>query len=172
MPAPKGHPLWGNPLNPKKYTPQELWNKFIEYKEWNSNNPIMVVEQSKMPQRIPANYKGSLKKFLNQIIYLPHERALSIWRFCIFANITQETFDNYSKSKGYETFFEICKRIREEIDAQHFEGGMSGTFNANIVTRKLGLQEKIQSTQNIIISPMSKEEEDEIKRAMENAKEN
>ena len=93
MAAPKGHPLWGNPLNPKKYTPEGIWDKFVEYKEWNDANPIMVVEQSKMPQRIPTNYKGSLKKFLSQLIYLPHPRPLSIERFCIFANITRETFD-------------------------------------------------------------------------------
>lgn len=33
MPAPKGHPRWGNPLNPKKYTPNTLWKKSCEYFE-------------------------------------------------------------------------------------------------------------------------------------------
>lgn len=149
MPAPKGHPLWGNPLNPKKYTPEEFWDKFVQYKEWNEQNPIMIVEQSKQPQRIPTGYKGSLKKFLSQLIHLPHPRALSIEKFCIFANISFDTFTNYSKGEGYETYFEVSKRIRAEIDAQHFEGGMTGVFNANLTSRKLGLVDKNQTELNI-----------------------
>lgn len=174
-PAPKGHPLWGNPLNPKKYTPEELWEKALDYFKWADENPWVMIEQSKMPQRISEKMAlgmkpSMVKSFLKQTVELPHQRPYSIEALCLHINISRETFDNYSKEKGYETYFDICRAIRDIIDRQHLEGGMVGAFNANIVTRKLGLQEKIQSTQNIIISPMSKEEEEEIKRAMENAK--
>jgi len=148
--APKGHPLWGNPLNPKKYTPEEFWEGSCKYFDWSNKNPIKIIEQAKMPQRLPSNYKkeihGSIKNFTKQTIDLPHTRAYSIERLCVFLDISRETFYNYLKKKGYETYFDISKRIKDIIDSQHFEGGMSGTFNANIVTRKLGLAEKNEHT--------------------------
>lgn len=150
MPAPKGHPLWGSPLNIKKYTPDEFWNKFLEYKEWADKNPLMIIEQTKMPQRIPSNYDrlkhGSIKGFLKQTIPLPHPRAYSIEAFCAFANINRSTFYNYESKDGYETYFNTSKRIKDIIDSQHFEGGMAGVFNSNLAARKLGLVDKKDMT--------------------------
>lgn len=174
MPAPKGHPLWGNPRKPKKYTPDKLWIGAVGYFEWCDKNPIMILEQSKLPQRLPANYDkkkhGAIKNFTQQIVKLPHQRAYSIEGLCNYLNMSVQTFDNYSKDKKYQTYFGVCSRVRQIIDSQHFEGGMVGLFNANIVTRKLGLQEKIQTSQNIIISPMSEEEAAEISKVMDDAK--
>ena len=61
MPAPKGHPLWGNPIKPKKYTPEKLWEGAIEYFKWCDENPIIVIEQSKMPQRLDAVMMKTMK---------------------------------------------------------------------------------------------------------------
>ena len=147
MAAPKGHPLWGNPLKPKKYTPEELWDGACNYFEWCDNNPIISIEQSKAPQRLDSSMMKTMKPamikaFLKQTVEMPLARAYSIERLCIHLDIHRMTFDNYSKLEGYETYFDICTRIREIIDSQHFEGGMAGIFNAGIVTRKLGLAEK------------------------------
>lgn len=147
MPAPKGHERWGNPLNPKKYTPEELWNGALDYFKWADENPWMKIEQSKMPQRLSPTMakemKSSLiKKFLSQVVEIPTQRPYTIEALCLHLNITRETFDNYSKEKGYETYFDICRAIRDIIDNNHLEGGMVGAFNANIVTRKLGLKEQ------------------------------
>lgn len=154
MAAPKGHPLWGNPCKPKKYSPEELWNKSLEYFEWVDNNPIMIVEQTKMPQRLDASMMKTMKpamvkKFLTQTVELPHQRCYSLEGLCMFLNIDDDTFRNYSREVGYETYFEVCARIRKIIDKQHLEGGMAGTFNANIVTRKLGLVEKSHNEVNV-----------------------
>lgn len=150
MPAPKGHPMWGNPLNPKKYTPEEFWIAFTEYIDWCDKNPVMINEQSKMPQRLPSNYNketyGPIKNFLKQVTQIPAQRAYSIEGFCNYADISIQTFYNYESeeyNKDDKTFFEVCKRVRQVIDEQHFTGGMAGTFNANIVTRKLGLKENM-----------------------------
>lgn len=157
MPAPKGHPLWGNPLKPKKYTPDELWEGATDYFKWCDENPLILVEQTKAPQKLSneiARLKPNLvKSFLKQTIDLPKQRAYSIERLCIFLNISRETFDNYSKADGYETYFDICLRIRQIIDSQHFEGGMAGLFNSNIVTRKLGLveQQKTEHSGGVIV---------------------
>lgn len=156
MAAPKGHPKWGNPLKPKKYTPTQLWEIAQEYFTWCDKNPIYTVEQSKMPQRLPSNYNkaihGTIKNFTQQIVKLPQPRAYSIEGFCTFADMDKVTFYNYESddyNKDDKTYFNVCLRVRQIIDDQHFTGGMAGTFNANIVTRKLGLADKNIQTLNI-----------------------
>lgn len=142
MPAPKGHERWGNPLNPKKYTPEELWEGACNYFDWCQKHPVIKKEQKKGSTMF--NVKGDLKasaKALSGIVDIPTERPYSIASLCNYLDICEDTFTNYSKSEGYETYFGVCKRIRQIIDSQHFEGGMVGNFNANIVTRKLGLKE-------------------------------
>jgi hypothetical protein len=134
MPAPKGHPLWGNPLNHKKLTPEELWTGACEYFDWCNENPW----------RKQDFIKGG--DSAGQIVELKTVRPYSISGLCIYLNISMDTFENYAKKDGYETYFGICSHIKHIIDTQHFEGGMVGTFNANIVTRKLGLAEKTDIT--------------------------
>lgn len=134
MPAPKGHKMWGNPIKPKTYTPEELWNKAVEYFEWCEENPWLKHEAIKSGQNC------------GELVQVPCERPYSIGAFCVFANISQVTFLNYATKEGYETYFTICSHIKEIIDKQHFEGGMIGAYNANIVTRKLGLKEQIDTT--------------------------
>lgn len=157
MAAPKGHEKWGNPLKPKSYTPSQLWDKAIEYFTWCDKNPIQIVEQTKLPQRLDAQMAKTMKPamikaFLKQTVEMPHPRPYSIEGFCNFANICTSTFDNY-QSEGYnkddQTYLGVCTRIRKIIDQQHFEGGMTGLYNANIVTRKLGLAEKKEMDLNI-----------------------
>lgn len=136
MPAPKGHPIWGNPKNIKIYTPDEFAEKFIEYIEWADNNPWLKTDFVKSGE------------MAGQKVYLETARAYSIEEFCNYAQITMQTFYNYSKAVGYETYFDICTRIKQIIDAQHFSGGMSGVFNSNLAARKLGLGEKSDVTSN------------------------
>lgn len=160
MPAPKGHPLWGNPIKPKKYTPEKLWEKAIEYFQWCDENPIKVIEQSKMPQRLNSVMiekisTRMMNKFLNQIVYLPHQRAYCLEGFCNFANIALNTFYAYESddyNKDDKTYLKVCSNIRQVIDEQHLTGGMAGIFNANIVTRKLGLKEQSELSGNIGIT--------------------
>lgn len=149
MPAPKGHPLWGNPLNHKTYTPEEIWDKFCEYTDWNDEHPIGAFEQKRGNTQLKieagidiSDIKDNLKDAVNPIVEIPVIRPYSLERFCSFADISYQTFLNYSNKEGYETYFEVCSRIRQVIDGQHFEYGMTNIFNANIVTRKLGLAEK------------------------------
>ena len=105
MAAPKGHKRWGNPLKPKKYTPEELWQIAIDYFEWCDNNPLSITEQSRMPQKLTNEMAKTLKpnqinKFMKQIVELPTQRAYSIEGFCVFANMSKITFYNY-ESKEY-----------------------------------------------------------------------
>ena len=154
MPAPKGHPLWGNPLKPKKYTPEQLWKGACEYFRWVDENPWKIVEQKKAVTRITNAMAETLpsdeiEKLTNPIAEIPKQRPYTIEAMCRYLNISPDTFENYSKAVGYETYFGTCRAIKEIINSQHLEGGMVGAFNSNIVTRKLGLAERYSGDINL-----------------------
>lgn len=151
MPAPKGHPKWGNPLNPKKYTPQQLWEGAIKYFKYCNQNPWKKQDFIR---------GGDLA---GNIIELEIEKPYSIEGLCVSLNIARKTFYNYERSTD-ETLLQVCTHIREIINQQHFEGGMTGAFNANIVARKLGLEEKISQKNEIVLKPMDDEEAEELKK--------
>lgn len=157
--APKGHPLWGNPLNPKKYEPQELWDKCIEYFNWVDENPWFKNEQVKQKPIIPKDSglkSEEIKEIINPIVKVPTQRPYSIEALCNYLDISRETFDNYSNCKPKKgtseetakTFIYICARVKSIIDSQHFEGGMTGAFDSGIAARKLGLIDKKDITTN------------------------
>ena len=142
MAAPKGHPRWGNPLNPKKYTPEKLWAKAIEYFEWADENPWHINEQLKQKPIIPKDSglnADEIKEIIDPIVEIPAQRPYTLLSFCVFADISHETFRTYEKD---QTFLGVCLRIREIIDGIMLEGGLVGTFEKGLVARKLGLIDK------------------------------
>lgn len=151
MPAPKGHPLWGNPLKPKKYTPEQLWEGACGYFEKNSE------KKWKKQDFIRGGESAGMK------VELETENPYSIEGLCIYIDISKQTFYNYESCED-KTYFDVCARIRDIINRQHFEGGMVGAFNANIVTRKLGLEEKISQRTEIVLRPNDDEEAEELRK--------
>jgi hypothetical protein len=137
MPAPKGNKYWqfGNPGRPKIFkTPEALWDKAIEYFDWANANPWRKFEAVKAGEHFGEN------------VSVPIERPLSYEGFCLFANISRETFDNYCKEKSYKEYFDVAAKIKEVIDNQQFEGAMVGAFNPQVSMRKLGMKERIDHT--------------------------
>ena len=145
-PAPKKHEMWGNPVKPKRYTPEELWERSIEYFEFVDDNPWMLVEQVIKPQKMPKNYNkrqyGPIKNYLNQIILIPKAIPYTIKGLCNYLNISLSTFKRYSNDVLYETHWPVSTRVREIIYAQQLTGAMSGFFNSRIVMSQLGLANK------------------------------
>lgn len=155
-PAPKGHPLWGNPLKPKKYEPQQLWDESIKYFEWCNENPWMKKETTN---------KGDRK----EVKEMPTQRPYTIQGLCRFLNITAQTFENYSNAKGYETYFEITRAIRDVIQNNQLEGAIVGTYQSNIIARMLGLSDKVENTNyNYNSVELTKDEIQQINNELEN----
>ena len=146
MPAPKKHEMWGNPVKPKRYTPEELWERSIEYFEYVDANPWMLVEQVIKPLKMPKTYDkkkhGPIKNYLNQIILIPKAIPYTIKGLCNYLNISLSTFKRYSNDVLYETYWPVSSYVRNIIYAQQFEGAMSGFFNSRIVMSQLGLANK------------------------------
>lgn len=116
-----------------KYTPEALWDEAVKYFDW-------------MSERV-WNKKEAIKSgdLAGSLIDVPTSTPMSIESFCLFADITTETFRKYEKGKGYEDFIEVTTRVREIIESQQFEGATVGAYNANIIARKLGLADKTES---------------------------
>ena len=130
MPAPKGHPRWGNPLKPKKYTPEALWEKALEYFEWCDNSPWHKNEAIKS-----GDMAGS-------IIEVPTKRPYTKEGLCVYLNISLQTLLNYESAENYETHFEVTKHINNIIRANQLEGASVGAYNPSIISQLLGLVNK------------------------------
>lgn len=137
MSAPKGNNYWqfrGKHGRDFKYTPESFWDEAVKYFEfmqtrvWNKKDPIKSGDMAGV------------------LIDVPTQTPMSIESFCIFADISTETFRNYeSKDESYKDFFEVTTRIRTIIESQQFEGATVGAFNPNIIAQKLGLVTKMQN---------------------------
>lgn len=128
MAAPKGNKYYllaDNPGRPLIFnSPDELWEKTLEYFVWVDENPIITYD-----------YKGGAAtkcKYENQ---RPYTKS----GLCVFLNISDDTFENYKKREG---FLGIITYIEEIIRTQKFEGATVGIFNHNIIARDLGLVDK------------------------------
>lgn len=133
MAAPKGNDYWKLVKGWKngadlKYNPDELHDKSIEYFQWVEDNPLY---EEKPTSR-------------GDIVKVKKMRAMTIKAFCLFANISFQTFENYSKDKAY---VDITTRIRDIIYTQKFEGASADLLNSNIIARELGLAEKREVTE-------------------------
>lgn len=137
MSAPKGNNYWqfrGKHGRDFKYTPDLFWDEAVKYFEfmqtrvWNKKDPIKSGDMA-----------GTL-------IDVPTQTPMSMESFCLFADISTETFRNYeSNEDSYKDFFEVTTRIRTIIESQQFEGATVGAFNPNIIAQKLGLVTKMQN---------------------------
>ena len=135
MGAPKGHTKWGNPIKPKIFeTPQELWDTAVAYFKWADEHPWKKQDF----------IKGG--DFAGTIIELENARPYTIEGFCIFANISTQTFRNYRENEKYKTYFEVSRAIEEIIYNNKFEGAAVGAFQHNIIAADLGLEKKKRLT--------------------------
>lgn len=131
MAAPKENEFWklrqthGRELEYK--TPKELAEKIYAYFQWCDDNPWYKNEAIK-----GGDLAGTLVK-------IPTARPYTISGLCIFLGISTNTWRSYC---GKEDFLSITTHANEVIYTQKFEGAAVGAFNANIIARDLGLQDK------------------------------
>jgi hypothetical protein len=113
----------------KSYTAEELWAKAVEYFEWNAEHPLYEVK--------PFAYMGEVT--LKEV---PKLRAMSILGFCLYAGIVDSVYYSYRKLEAYTS---ICTKIEAAIRTQKFEGASGDLLNAAIISRDLGLVDRVQN---------------------------
>lgn len=137
MGAPKGNKFWN--LRSKHgrdrlfKTPTLMWDAACEYFEWCYNNPWT---------RIEYNGKDAIE------CSVPTERPFTLQGLCGYLNCNTAYFRQFKisiagkKDKISKDFSTIITRIEETIYQHKFEGAAVGAFNANLISRDLGLADK------------------------------
>lgn len=114
-----------------KYTPEAFINESLKYFEYMS---------SKVWNKMEAIKSGELA---GNLIEIPTKTPLSAESFCLFMDISMDTFRNYkSNEDSYKDFFDVATHVQTIIDSNQFEGATVGAYNPNIIARKLGLADK------------------------------
>lgn len=111
---------------PKFASPEAIESACQDYFQWVDDNPLMVVELVK--------YQGQATQ-----VSVPKMRAMTIVGLCNFLDIGTSTWNDY---KTKPDFSDITGRIEAIIYQQKFEGAAADMFNANIISRELGLADK------------------------------
>ena len=116
-------------------TPEIMWDLFCQYVKHESSNPMYKVEyvgkdgeQVNTPLQVPITFEGFECWVADQ-------------------NIIQDLGEYSSNQDGhYKEYIQVIKRIRSNCFSQNFKGAAVGLFNAQLISRKLGLTEKVQQT--------------------------
>lgn len=130
MSAPKGNQYWrlADPDfigRPRRFeTPQDLWEAVKPYFDWCDENPWIT-------QEFTTTDKGSYTK--NTIHKIPYT-----WQG-LFVFLGVSNLNGYKENEDFST---IYTHIAHIIYSQKYEGAAVGAFNANLISRDLGLTDK------------------------------
>ena len=117
--------------------PAIVWGEACKYFEWCDENPFV--------QQVVAG-KDAV------IVYLDKMRPYTLHGLCGFLGVNTQYFGDFKKSATYKNnkeFSVVIARIEEVIFNQKFSGAASGFFNANIISRDLGLMDKTSTDLNV-----------------------
>jgi len=112
-------------------TPEKMWELFTAYVEQERDNPMFKTEyvgkegdKVQTPLQVPITFEGFE-------CYLADKD--------IIADLGHYAANTDGKYEEYRT---IITRIRNNCFSQNFKGAAVGLFNANLISRKLGLTDK------------------------------
>ena len=123
----------------KKYieSPEKLWKLFEEYTKQTKGSPILV--QDHVGKDAKMVYREKEKPLTDKGFYNYCRRNIG----CV-----RQYFDN--QDKLYDDYIAICRAIKEEIDQDQIEGGMTGIYNPSITQRLNGLVDKKEVSEKVI----------------------
>lgn len=144
MEASKRNDYWKltkNSGQPKKFkNPEELLQSALNYFKWADENPWIKKDI------IRGGHNAGSE------IDIKLQRPYTIEGFCLFNNVTRQTFLNYESKDEYAEYFDVIAYIRATIETNQLEGATVGSYNANIISRKLGLEDSKKLSGDIGIS--------------------
>lgn len=171
-----------NPLNikidkngrPRTYkSPQDLWNKFIDYCKYVDDNPWIIKAGGSSTSTKEGEKTDSLKQDAK-----PLQRAYTLIGFCAFAGIgrwvdfkrsyleEKQTKENIkAKIKGFST---VIIAIENIIQSQQIDGALLHQFDSNLVSRLNGIADKTineitgKDGEPLILPKLSKEDLEEL----------
>jgi hypothetical protein len=139
MAAPEGNQFWkirSKHGRDKLFaTSEKLWEAACEYFEWCDNNPWAETTTKK---------KGISNIETSETTSTPTARPYTLSGLCIYLGCSTHYISQVKASlkEDEEDFSSVITRIEEVIYTHKFEGATVGAFNANIISRDLGLRDK------------------------------
>jgi hypothetical protein len=106
-------------------TPDEFFKAFEEYRDFVKSNPKLV-------QKLAYNH----------VVNIEHELPLTIQGFEAFVGADLSKYLSAKKGTIYEEYCGINRRIRKIIQSDQLQGALVGIYNANLVSRLVGLHAK------------------------------
>ena len=160
MAAPTGNQFWKNRSEHGRQklfeSPLLLWEAACEYFNWSDAHPWWKNEPIKSGDRA------------GHVMKVAVARPYTLAGLCIYLNASRNYWKELKKNRDLsEDFLAVIDNIEEIIYTQKFEGAAVGAFNANIISRDLGLAElseiagkgggpiKMQATSEIDITQLS-----------------
>lgn len=143
----KGNDLWmvaGKGGREKAFeSPEALWKAYVEYSDWNEANPW---QEAKL---VPGKNGHELKD-------VPLKRVKTVTAFCEYVGVTSSYFRAFKSQerKDKDAFITVINAIEDSITNQKFSGAVSGFFNASIISRDLGMVEKIENPSAVPQAPV------------------
>ena len=117
---------------PRKFRPAELLEQFEKYLLNRMANPIIEKEEER--GRIGEHGSSKTKE-------KSHPQLLSVADFCVFLGCSRNWWNELP-----DEFLGVKSHISTYIDNFQLKGASIGVFNANIVSRLLGLKDKTELT--------------------------
>lgn len=143
------NPLVGRPLH---FTPKQLAEKFGEYVKWCEDN-VMVFEEKQKGLQGNGYVDKTTKTF--------KQRLISVHGFLVFIGKTSRWWGELSNGKHGDKFSVVKTQITEYCEDYQKELAATGHYNANIISRLLGLADKKELTGesiNIIVNSQEEKE--------------
>lgn len=118
-------------------TPEELWNKFIDYCKYVDENPWQIKSASNSLNDGGKDKKNSLRQDV-----AVRQRAYTLYGFCAFAGIFSKWGDFKRTNIDREGFSDVMFAIENAICAQQVDGAMINQFDGSLVARLNGIADK------------------------------
>lgn len=141
---------------PLKLTPSQLVDKFAEYVEWCKQHPLTLTESE-------DGYTGDSN--FAKTKETTKERLISIGQFLVFIGETPSWWAMLDTGKQGKTFLKVKEAIKNYCEEYQKEMASNGMFNANIISRLLGLADKRINegdSQNLTIVVKNAEEKEKV----------
>lgn len=119
-------------------SPELLWEAACEYFKWCVDNPIMKAENKVVS--VGGNMGSEV-----ELHEEPLKRPFTLDGLCLYLGCGSAYFRQFKSSKAYESnkdFSTVIEAIEKTVFNQQYEGAAVGQFNANIISRALGLIDK------------------------------
>jgi len=109
-------------------TPEDLYTAFEEYRTHTKSNPKLIQ-----------------KLAYNQVVNIEHELPLTIQGFEAYVGADLSRYLGAKKGTPYEHYYGVKTLIKKIVTADQLQGALIGTFNANLVSRLIGMHAKVEA---------------------------